>query len=215
MIAAVFEALREEGYRPRLYWPEPDDPARPITPAPQLLVDSDEPLTPELRESIKAHRDALKAVLLLASPPPWLVRLLNLYAAGQELLVKRSSPAAKAEAYPARLTLENISAAVAAAIGLDASEIVDELGGMTEHVRNAVLPEVEARMRTWEPGKVIPFIPGEDEPSSAPGRTEEEWNEWRRERRREDALVKREGRPIQRRYDQLCEVVQRGLEEEA
>jgi hypothetical protein len=215
MIAAVFETLHGEGYRPRLYWPEPEDPMRPVPPVPQLLVDGDEPLTPELRETIKANRDTLKVVLLLASPPAWLVRSLNIYAAGREIQVKRSGPTAKAEAYSARLTLENISAAVAAAIGLDASEIVDELGGITEHVRNAVLPEVEARMRTWEPGKVIPFIPGEDEPSSAPGRTEEEWNEWRRERRREDALVKREGRPMQRRYDQLCEVVQRGLEEEA
>jgi hypothetical protein len=121
---------------------------------------------------IVENRDALKAVVLLSSPPPWLVRLLDLYATGHETEVRRTLPkdADKqaqarldlggseevAAAYPenlrggkavkchVRVRLENAAAAVAAEIGMAAAEIADK-DGLSALVRESVLPEVKNR----------------------------------------------------------------------
>jgi hypothetical protein len=167
MSATVLESLRVEGFRLRLYWPEPEDPARPVQAAPRLLVDGDEALPDELREAVKANRDSLKAALLLSDPPEWLAKLFDLYWAGHESPVRLTTPkgvdgqegfdfgdadevreesasypdnlkGGKTEVYMVRLSLKNIAAAVAAEIGTPVREC------------ERLLPEVEEAIGSWE-----------------------------------------------------------------
>jgi hypothetical protein len=139
MNPTVLDVLRSKGFSPRLYWPEPEDPTRPVSPTPRLVVDGDAPLSDELRRRVRDDRDALKVSLLLLAPPEWLVRLFNLHSGASNPLqenTRRELP---------RPTLQNIAAAVAEAVGIGALEW------------EKVLPEVEAAARAWEPGKVVPL----------------------------------------------------------
>jgi hypothetical protein len=165
MSATVLESLRVGGFRPRLYWPEPEDPARPIQAAPRLVVDGDEALTDELRETVRVNRDSLKAALLLADPPDWLAKLFDLYWSGHESSVMLTTPkgadgqealdfgepeagdtvsypdnlkGGKTEVYMVRLSLKNIAAAVAAEIGTPVRE------------SGHLVPEVEEAIGSWE-----------------------------------------------------------------
>jgi hypothetical protein len=166
MSATVLESLRVEGFRPRLYWPEPEDPARPVQTAPRLLVDGDDNLPEELRDIIKANRDSLKAALLLSDPPDWLAKLFELYWSGYESPVMLTTPkgadgqepldfgdaeevhepasypdnlkGGKTEVYMVRLSLKNIAAAVAAEIGTPVREC------------ERLLSEVEEAIGSWE-----------------------------------------------------------------
>jgi hypothetical protein len=165
MSSTVLESLRVEGFRPRLYWPEPEDPARPVQAAPRLLVDGDEALPGDLREVVKANRDSLKAALLLSDPPEWLAMLFDLYWSGHEHPVMLTTPKSadgqealdfsepeagdtasypdnlkggKTEVYMVRLSLKNIAAAVAAEIGTPVREC------------ERLLSEVEEAIGSWE-----------------------------------------------------------------
>jgi hypothetical protein len=143
MSTITLDALRTKGFSPKLYWPEPDDPTRPVSPTPRLVVDGDVSLSDELRQRVREERDVLKASLLLLAPPPWLVRLLNLYSGSPNPLQENTN-----RELP-RPTLQTIAASVAEAVGIDARE------------REKVLPEVEAAAEAWEPGKVVPLRLGE------------------------------------------------------
>jgi hypothetical protein len=140
MNTTVLEALQSGGYRPRLYWPEPEDPGRPVRPTPRLIVDGDEPLPPELREAVQESRDDLKATMLLVDPPAWLAKLFELYWSGHKTPVRLTGPSGKAEVYMASVSIKNISAAVAAEIGMAVLE--------WERIR----PEVEEALGTWKSG---------------------------------------------------------------
>jgi hypothetical protein len=143
MTTAVLEVLRSGGYQPRLYWPEPEDPTRPVPPTPRLVVDSDVPLSDELKHQVQDERDVLKASLLLLAPPSWLGRLLNLHSGAPNPLQENTGRELS------RPTLQTIAASIAEAVGIDARE------------REKVLPAVEAAARSWEPGKVVPLRLGE------------------------------------------------------
>lgn len=143
MITPVLDVLHTRGFSPRLHWPEPEDPTRPVPPAPRLVVDGSIPLPDELKQRVRDERDVLKASLLLLAPPPWLVRLLNLYAGAPNPMqgsINHELP---------RPTLQNIAASVAATVGIGALEW------------EKVLPEVKGAARSWRPGKVIPLRAGE------------------------------------------------------
>jgi hypothetical protein len=140
---AMLDTLRSRGYNPRLYWPEPEDPARPVPPTPRLVVDGDTPLSDELKQRVRDERDVLKASLLLLAPPAWLVRILNLHTGSPNPLQENTNSELP------RPTLQTIAAAVAEAVGMDARE------------RAKVLPEVETAIQFWEPGKAVPLRLGE------------------------------------------------------
>jgi hypothetical protein len=139
MSTSTLDTLRSRGFSPRLYWPEPEDPIHPVIPTPRLVVDGDVPLSDELKQRVQDERDVLKASLLLLVPPPWLVRLFNLYSGSPNPLQENTN-----RELP-RPTLQNIASAVAEAVGIDARE------------REKVLPEVKAAVQSWEPGKVEPL----------------------------------------------------------
>jgi hypothetical protein len=143
MSTDVLDTLRSRGFSPRLHWPEPEDPIHPVSPTPRLVVDGDNPLSDELRRQVRDERDVLKASLILLTPPSWLVRLFNLYAGSPNPLQENTG---RELPHP---TLQTIAAAVAESIGIDAREW------------EKVLPEVEAAVRTWEPGNVVPLRLGE------------------------------------------------------
>lgn len=92
----------------------------------------------QLRALADKNRDVLKAVLFLADPPPWLSKLFNLYWSGHTTPVKMNSPAGGVEVYMVSVSIKNIAAAVAAAIGMDALEW------------ERIHPEVEEALGTWE-----------------------------------------------------------------
>jgi hypothetical protein len=140
MSSAVLDDLLSEGYNPRLYWPEPEDPNQPVRPPPRLVVNGDAPLPEELRDCVKTSRDALKAALLLKDPPPWLAKLFDLYWSGHQTPVKLTGPTGKPEVYMVSVSIKNIAAAVAAEIGMPVRE--------WERIR----PEVEEALGTWKGG---------------------------------------------------------------
>ncbi len=165
---ACLEAVQVQGFRPWLRYPEPDDPDQPTRGAPSLSIDGDKPLSEELRESVKAHRNALKAAVLLVDPPAWLARLFDLYWSGDETPVKLTWPknastqerldfgdggpeepsealpypqnlrGGKTEVFMVSLSIKNICAAVAAEIGAPVLE--------WERLR----PEVEEALGSWK-----------------------------------------------------------------
>jgi hypothetical protein len=143
MRTSLLDMLRSRGFNPRLHWPEPEDPIHPVSPTPRLVVDGKNPLSDELRRRVRDERDALKASLVLLTPPSWLVRLFNLYAGSPNPLQENTG-----RELP-RPTLQTIAVSVAEAVGIDAREW------------EKVLPEVEGAVRTWEPGKVVPLHLGE------------------------------------------------------
>jgi hypothetical protein len=143
MSTPVLDTLRARGFNPRLYWPEPEDPTRPVSPAPRLIVDGAVPLSDELKQRVRDERDVLKASILLLAPPTWLVRLLNLYSGASNPLQKNTGCELP------RPTLQTIAAAVAEAVGIDARD------------REKVLPDVKAAAWSWEPVKVVPLRLGE------------------------------------------------------
>jgi hypothetical protein len=105
----------------------------------------------ELRGLVTEHRDALKVALMLLNPPPWLVRLLAMHATGHVTEVRRVDTATgRAERYPVRLSIENIAAAVGAALGIPRKRWSE------------LLPDVEARVASWEPEEVTPLIVADD-----------------------------------------------------
>ncbi len=105
---------------------------------------------PELERMIVENRDALKACVLLSNPPGWLAKLFELYASGRETRVRRIDPEKGGiRRYPVRVSLENIAAAVAAEIGMAASELAGK-EGFTELVCAKAFPEVEEVARSWE-----------------------------------------------------------------
>jgi len=76
--------------------------------------------TEELHALVDKNRGALKAVLLLADPPPWLAKQFEMWRNGTETPVVRTNPTTgKAETYMVRVTVREIVSAVAAEIGLD------------------------------------------------------------------------------------------------
>jgi hypothetical protein len=145
MSTPVLDTLRSRGFSPRLHWLEPEDPTRPVPPAPRLVVDGGIPLSDELKQRVQDERDVLKASLLLLAPPQWLVRLFNLYSGSPNPLQENTG-----RELP-RPTLQTIAASVAEAVGIDARE------------REKVLPEIEAAVRAWKPAKVVPLRLGEVE----------------------------------------------------
>ena len=120
--------------------------------------------TEELRALVERHRDALKAAVLLSDPPDWLAKLFDLYWSGHQTPVRMTIPknagtqarldfgeqeeptpaypenlrGGKTEVFMVSLSIKNICAAVAAAIGAPVLE--------WERLR----PEVEVVLGTWE-----------------------------------------------------------------
>ncbi len=107
----VLEALHRAGYGVVIQRAptEPEKPPRTV-----VKIDGPEEPAPELRKLITEHRDALKAAALLSDPPAWLKELLQLWYAGHETPVKLDNGV-----YMVRVSVKNIAAAVAAAIGMD------------------------------------------------------------------------------------------------
>jgi hypothetical protein len=73
----------------------------------------------DLRALVEANRMGLKAALLLADPPEWLEKLFKMWWDGTQTPVTRSAPTGKAETYMVRVTVREIAAATAAAVGMD------------------------------------------------------------------------------------------------
>jgi hypothetical protein len=93
----------------------------------------------DLRALVEKNRDGLKAVLLLADPPPWLSKLYEMWWNGTETPVSRTNPVTgKAETYMVRVTVKQIATAVAAKIGMDPLQ--------WEGIRE----EVEEALGSWE-----------------------------------------------------------------
>src|SRR5215210_8756578 len=76
----------------------------------------------ELRALADKNRDALKAAVLLADPPPWLAKLFELYWSGHETPVRLNGGSGKPEVFMASVSIGNICAAVAAEIGVPVLE---------------------------------------------------------------------------------------------
>jgi hypothetical protein len=123
---AVVEQLAADGYSLKL---EGDSIKKAKGPA---------PLSDEQRTLVKENRDAVKAALLLADPPAWLEKLFDFWWSGRETPVSLSAPSGKAEVYMVSVSVQNIAAAVAAAVGMDALE--------WQRIR----PEVEEALGSWE-----------------------------------------------------------------
>ena len=104
----------------------------------RLKVRGLRPPPPELGRAIAEERDALKARVLLASPPPWLAKLFRLYWSGHETPVRLTGTSGKAEVFMVSVSIKNIAAAVAAEVGMPVLE--------WERIR----PEVEEALETWE-----------------------------------------------------------------
>ncbi len=96
------------------------------------------PPSEDLRALVEENRDGLKAAILLADPPAWLKKLSELYWSGHQTPVKLSGPSGGAETYLVSVSIKNITAAVAAEIGMDPLE--------WERIR----PEVEEALGRWE-----------------------------------------------------------------
>ncbi len=115
------EALRtllEAGYvldvRVRVEVSEEHGGTHAVTYADNLLVRGAYPLTPELREIVREHRDELLAAACVIRPPvPWLRVLVDRYRTGYEVEVRRSGWKG-----PYRVRLAMVAANVAAFIGL-------------------------------------------------------------------------------------------------
>jgi hypothetical protein len=146
------DTLAERGYRVSL------DP-------PDLVVRGPGPVPNDLRRRILADTAAMKAAALLRTPPPWLVVVLDMYASGKQMEVRRTIPKADKQpqlglgdathtvgerGYPdnlrggkvvrrtVRASLETIAVNVATEIGLAVSEW------------EKVLPEVREVAEAWE-----------------------------------------------------------------
>ncbi len=103
-----------------------------------IKIDGPEEPAPELAELIAEHRDALKAAVLLSDPPEWLAMLFERWWHGAETPVKLSGPSGGAADYMVRVSVKNIAAAVAAAVGMDPLQ--------WEKIRE----EVEETLGSWE-----------------------------------------------------------------
>src|SRR5215217_4294622 len=104
----------------------------------RLKVRGPQPPPPELERAIADERDALKARVLLASPPPWLAKLFRLYWSGHETPVRLIGTSGKAELFMVSVSIKNICAAVAVEVGAPVAD--------WERIR----PEVEEALGTWE-----------------------------------------------------------------
>ena len=79
-----------------------------------------------------------------------------MYASGVETKARRTNPVTgKPQLYPVRVRPENIAAAMAVEIGIPTAEIAGPQGGISERVRESVLPEVDEATSTGEPEKVV------------------------------------------------------------
>ncbi len=104
----------------------------------EITATGPEPPAEELRALASENRDALKAAVLLASPPPWLSKLFRLYWSGHETPVRLTGTSGKAEVFLVSVSIKNIAAAVAAEVGAPVVE--------WERLR----PEVEEALGTWK-----------------------------------------------------------------
>ena len=91
----------------------------------------------ELRALAAENRDAFRAAVLCADPPPWLARLFDLYWSGHETPVRLTGTSGKTEVFMVSVSIKNICAAVAAEIGAP----VLEWGRLR--------PEVEEALGCW------------------------------------------------------------------
>jgi len=104
---ATLDALQEQGYRATLESAE-------------LVVRGPGPVPEDLRTELRADTAAMKAAVLLVTPPPWLSKLFELWWNGTETPVQRPNPATgQTEVYMVRVSVNNITALVAAEIGMD------------------------------------------------------------------------------------------------
>ncbi len=85
----------------------------------KLMARGPVPLTDDLRSLVRDRSGAVKAALLLDDPPEWLEKLFELWWNGTETPVRLSGPSGGAEVYMVSVTVKNICAAVAAAVGMD------------------------------------------------------------------------------------------------
>ncbi len=122
--AATLGALRTHGYRVSLDLAE-------------LVVRGPGPVPDDLRREIVADTAGLKAAVLLADPPGWLAKLLDLHRSGRETEVRRTDTSGKAKLFAVKVSLKNVCAAVAAEIGAPVLE--------WELLR----PEVEDALGRW------------------------------------------------------------------
>jgi hypothetical protein len=76
----------------------------------------------ELRTLAAENRDSLKAAVLFSDPPAWLAKLQELYWSGYETSVTLSGTSGKAEVFIVSISIKNIAAAAAAAIGMPVLE---------------------------------------------------------------------------------------------
>lgn len=192
VLLEAVDVLRQRGFTLTLETPPPENPD---DPAPPLRLRLEGPHAPpeELRREIVARRDEVKAALLLADPPAWLIRLLDLHASGEPRTVSRTvtSKTGKTQRAVKRevsVSIENIAAAVAAEIGISPRDLASG-EGITPLVREKVLPEVEAHARSWEPGKVLPFRPSTDGQRSKPKRSGPRWSDFPDETPEYDRMV--------------------------
>ena len=91
----------------------------------------------ELRALAAENRDAFRAAVLCADPPPWLATLFDYYWRGVETPVKLTGTSGKTEVFMVSVSIKNICAAVAAEIGMPVLE--------WERIR----PEVEEALGSW------------------------------------------------------------------
>ncbi len=89
----------------------------------------------ELRALIDVNRAGLKAALLLANPPAWLAKIIAMHKNGTNTPVRRTNEKGKPEVFEVVVSVKNIAAAIAAAIGMPVLE--------WERIR----PEVEEALR--------------------------------------------------------------------
>ncbi len=123
---ATLGALQERGY-----WATLD--------RAELVVRGPGPVPEDLRTEIRADTTAVKAAVLLANPPAWLSKLFELWYSGHTTHARRTDPATgQVKEYPVHVSIKNIAAAVAAAVGMDALEW------------EAVREEVEEALGSWD-----------------------------------------------------------------
>ncbi len=89
----------------------------------------------DLRAIVDEDRDGLKATLLLAEPPAWLAKIIAMHKSGTKTPVRRTNEKGNPERYEVTVSVKNIAAAVAAAIGMPVIEW------------ECIRPEVEEALR--------------------------------------------------------------------
>ncbi len=136
--AATLDALRTRGYRASLDLAE-------------LVVRGPGPVPDDLRREIVADTVGLKAAVLLADPPGWLSRLVELYRSGRTWQVKRTAPKVPRDQQSFDLGLESGEAALPYPDNLNGGKTVAcEVSMTIKAICAAVAAEIGAPVLEWE-----------------------------------------------------------------